>query len=71
METTISIFYTSFYIPSIHKLAFHIPRVQIIGMNNYGDSCWTAFKRRKSFQDVLCRLDYAEKLVSSFANQIQ
>ena len=31
----------------------------------------TAFKRRELFQDVLCRRDYAERLVASFANQIQ
>ena len=31
----------------------------------------TAFKRRELFQDVLCRRDYAERLVASFANQIK
>ena len=31
----------------------------------------TAFKRRELFQDVLCRHDYAERVVASFANQIQ
>ena len=31
----------------------------------------TAFKRRESFQDVLCRRDYAERLVDSFPHQIQ
>ena len=30
-----------------------------------------AFKRRESFQDVICCRDYAERVVSSFANQIQ
>ena len=34
METTISNFHTSFYIPDIHKLAFHIPHVQILGTNH-------------------------------------
>ena len=29
------------------------------------------FKRRELFQDVLCRRGYAERLVASFANQIQ
>ena len=47
METTISNFHTSFYIPSIHKLTFHIPHVKILGTNHCGDSCRTAFKRRK------------------------
>ena len=31
----------------------------------------TAFKRRELFQDVLCRRDYAERLVASFSNLIQ
>ena len=30
-----------------------------------------AFKLRESFQDVLCCRDYAERVVASFANQIQ
>ena len=40
-------------------------------MNHCGDSRRTAFKRYKSFQDVLCRCDYAERVVASFAHQIQ
>ena len=52
-------------------LAFHIPDVQILGTNHCDDSHQTAFKRRDSFQDVLCRHDYADRLVASFANQIQ
>ena len=47
MEKTISNFHTSFYIPEIQKLAFHIPHVQILGTNHCGDSRRTAFKRRK------------------------
>ena len=31
----------------------------------------TAFKRHELFQYVLCRRDYAERVVASFANQIQ
>ena len=31
----------------------------------------TDFKRREFFKDVLCRRDYAERVVASFANQIQ
>ena len=60
METTI------FYIPEIQKLAFHIPYVQIMDTNHCGESRRTAFKRRKLFQDVLCRRDYAERVVASF-----
>ena len=71
METTISDFHTSFYIPAIQKLAFHLPHVHILGTNHCGELRQTAFKRRELFQDVLCRRDYAERIVASFANQIQ
>ena len=71
METTISDFRTSFYIPAIQKLAFHLPYVHILGTNNSSEMRHTAFKRRALFQDVLCRRDYAERVVSSFSNKIQ
>ena len=64
-------FHTSFYIPAIRKLAFHLPHVHIIGTNHCGEMRRTAFKRRELFQDVLLRRDYAERLVPSFAHQIQ
>ena len=71
METTISEFHTSFYIPAIQKLAFHIPHVQILGTNNCGEMRHTAFKQRELFQDVLCRRDYSERVVPNFDSQIQ
>ena len=71
METTISNFHKSFLIPEIQKLAFQIPHVQILGTNNCVESRQTAFKRRKSFQDILCRRDYAYRVVDIFSNQIQ
>ena len=71
METKISDFHTFFYIPAIHKLAFHIPHVLILGTNHCGELRRTAFKRRELFQDVLCRRDYAERVLASFSNQIQ
>ena len=69
MKTTISNFHTSFKIPEIQKLDFHIPHIQIIGTNHCGDSCITVYKRRKSFQIVLCFRDYADKVVVCFAHQ--
>ena len=71
METTISNSHTSFYIPEIQKLAFHIPHVQIMGTTHCGDSRWTEFKRRESFQDVLCFRDYSDRIVASFYHKIQ
>ena len=38
MEKNISNFHTSFYIPEIQKLAFHIPHVQIMVTNHCGES---------------------------------
>ena len=67
-ETTISDFHTSFYIPAIQKLAFHLPHVRILGTNHCGELRRTAFKQRELFQDVICRRDYAERVVASFAN---
>ena len=71
METTISDFRTRFYIPAIQKLAFHIPHVRILGTNYCGEMRRTAFKRHELFQYVLCRRDYAERVVASFDNKIQ
>ena len=71
METTISDFCASFYIPAIQILAFHLPHVCILGTNHCGELQRTAFKRRELFQYVLYRRDYAERVVESFSNQIQ
>ena len=71
IEKTVYNFHTSFYIPEIQKLAFHILHLQIIGTNHCGDYCRTEFKRRESFQDVLCLCDYADRVVDSFSHQIQ
>ena len=71
METTIYNFHTSFYIPAIYKLNFNIPHLQILSTNHCGESRRTAFKLHKSFQDMLRRSDYAERLVVSFSHQIK
>ena len=71
METKISDFHTSFYIPSIQKLDFHLPHVRILGNNHCGEMRRTAFKRCELFQDVICRRDYYERVVEIFAHQIQ
>ena len=70
-ETTIYDFHTRLYIPSIQKLPFHLPHMRILGTNHWGEMQRTEFKRRELFQDVLCRRDYAERLVSRFDNQIK
>ena len=70
MDTTISDFCTIFYIPAIQKLSFHLPYGHILSANQCGDMRRTAFKRRELFQDVLCRRDYDERVVTSFDHQI-
>ena len=71
METTIYEFHTSFYIPAIQKLAFHLPHMHILGTNHFGEMRSTAFKHRDLFQDVLCRRDYDERAFSIFSHEIQ
>ena len=44
METKISDFHTSFYIPAIQKLAFNLPNVRILGTHHCGEMPRTDFK---------------------------
>ena len=62
METTISKFHTSFYIPAIQKLAFHLPHVRILGTNHCRAMRRTSLKRRELFQDELFCCDYDERV---------
>ena len=71
METKISGFCTSFYIPAIQKLDFHLPHVCILGTNHCGELRHIAFKLRKLFQGVLCCCYYDERIVASFSHEIQ
>ena len=66
-----SIILASFYIPAIQKLAFCLTHVRKLGTNHCGEMRCTASKRRESFQDILCRYDYAERVVANFTHQIQ
>ena len=68
METTVSDFHNSFYILAIQKLTFHQPYVRILITNHCGAMKHIAFKGRELFQYVLCRCDYAETVVTSFAH---
>ena len=58
METTVYDFHTSFYIPDIQRLDFHLPHMRILVTNHCGKLRRTAFKLRELFQDVLCCRDY-------------
>ena len=52
-ETTIYDFHTSFYIPAIQNLDFHLPHVRILGTNHCCAMQRTSFKWRESFQSVI------------------
>ena len=71
METSIADFHTNLYIPEIQTLTNHLRRVHIIGTNHYCNTRREAFKFRIAKKDVLCCRDYSERVVASFAHQIQ
>ena len=64
METSIADFHSSFYIPTIKKLAFHLPCVRILGSNHHGNTQREALKCRAN-QYLLCCRDYAYIVVAS------
>ena len=70
-KPTISDRHNSFYLPALQKLDFHLPHMRILGTNYCGEMGHTAFKLCELFQDVLCHRDYDERVVASFAHQIQ
>ena len=47
-----------------------MPSLSILGTHTYEKKPW-AFLRRGSYQDVKFHSDYADRLVSSFANKIK
>ena len=71
METSIADFYTSFYIPEVQNLAFHLPQIIILGTNHCGNTRSEALKRHAANKDVLCCRDYVERVVASFSHQIK
>ena len=50
---------------------FHLTHVCILGKYHCGEMQRKYFKQRGLYKDVLCRCDYAKRVVASFANQIQ
>ena len=71
MDTSIADFFTSFYIPEIQKIAFHLPHMLILGTHYYSNTFREAFKCCRVFKNVLCSHDYSNRLVSSFSRPIQ
>ena len=60
METSITDFHTSLYIPEIKKLDFHLPHVFILGDHHCGNTLREALKCHMLFQDMLCLCEYAK-----------
>ena len=71
METYIDYFQTSFYIPAIQKLEFHLLHVQILGTHRCKNTGSETFTHHRLFQYLLCCCDYAERVVASFAHHTQ
>ena len=71
MEKSIVEFHIHFYTNAIQKLSLNFPHKYIIGTHQFGHTLREAFKNCSDYQDVLCHLNDAELVVSSFAHQIK
>ena len=71
MKRSIADFHTSFYIPEMQDLAFKLPHLRILGTNHCGNTRREAFKLCTAKQDVFFCRDYSERVVFSFAHQLQ
>ena len=71
LETSINFFHEENHILEIKKLEFHLPHVRILRTHHRGKERREAFNPWRNLHDILCPHDYAERLVSSFAHQIQ
>ena len=71
MESSIVDFRWDLCIPTIHKLAFQLPHVNIIGTHHRGNTRQESFNSCSVFQDMLYHCDYAEHVIAIFAHQIQ
>ena len=70
METYITDFHTSLYIPKIKKLEFHLPPVSILWTNNSVNTLNETSTQLRANQYVLCHRDNAEIVVTSFSRGI-
>ena len=61
METYISDYHKSFYIPELQNIALHLSHVHIVGNNHCGNTRHEAFKRPRAVQDVLFHRDYSKQ----------
>ena len=64
-------FHQNFYNIAMQKTAINKLHVHIIVTHNCFNTRKEAFKCRSDFQDVLCRHDYAKRIVVIFAHQIE
>ena len=71
METLPVDFYQQLYKPSIQKIALHLPQIHRIETNYCSNLHQDDFKHCAAYHDILCFQYYEERVVSSFAHQIQ
>ena len=70
METYITDFHTSLYIPKIKKLVFHLPLLCILVTDHCGNTLREAFKHNRENKYLFRHRDYSGRVVDSFAHQI-
>ena len=59
------------YIPEIQELAFNFPYVLILGIHHCGKESHKYFKNWSKENNILFQSDCIERIVTSFAQQIQ
>ena len=71
MKKYIADFHTSFYVPAVQNIAFHLPHVFILCTSHCGNTRFEVFKHRSAKQDMLCPRGYSERVLSILEHQIQ
>jgi hypothetical protein len=69
LERPIGVFLRDFYLPSIEKLAYHLPHVIILSKNHCGAMRRLIFE--KFVRSIKTHRDYAERLLAIFDLEIQ
>ena len=72
LNNSISKFHKKYYKAAIHRLAFHLPHVMILGKNHCAKLRREAFEERvKDNFDICCERDYAERFVLKPGIEVQ
>ena len=71
METKVVEFHKRLHITAIKKIALHLPILHILGAHHCVNARQEVFNSHSSYHGVLWRKYYLERVVDSFAHQIQ